>query len=129
MENKINIEKLREKVYKISYSELPLDSFFNDIEKNDNPKYNKELAYKDLELIVDKIYNLIEENEEYKNKETPIKTTGVETEPRAYYGMCDSCGSGIRLCQHYNSEKEKWIKECYCPYCGQKLDWSDEDEK
>lgn len=59
--------------------------------------------------------------QELIDKETPIKTTSAETEPGAYYGVCESCGSGIRLCQHYDNEKEKWIKECYCPYCGQKL--------
>lgn len=66
MEN-IDVKKLQEKVYEISYSGFPLDSFFNDIQQNDNPKYNKQLAYRDLELIVDKFYELS------KKEQTPTE--------------------------------------------------------
>ena len=102
------------------------DLNFKEIIKIHNTKMNK---YQEaLIRLVEGNYLTNREKKQFANilqelvdKETPIKTTSVETEPRAYYGMCDSCGSEIRLCQHYDNEKEKWIKECYCPYCGQKL--------
>lgn len=49
------IEELREKVYEMSNSMLPLNMFFNDIRDNPNENYDKELAYNDLMLIVDYI--------------------------------------------------------------------------
>lgn len=96
-------------------------------------KYQEALDYiKSIEVCPEECIYVADFDEvnilqELVDKETPIKTSGVETEPGAYYGMCESCGSGIRLGKHYDNEKEKWIKECYCLHCGQKLDWSSED--
>ena len=63
------ILELQKRIYAISYSGFPLDSFFNDIEKNDNPRFNKDLAYKDLKLIVDEIYKLKVKAKKYDEKE------------------------------------------------------------
>lgn len=46
-------EQLREKISEISNSEFPLIDFFNDIGRNKDPRYNKELAYQDIEKIYD----------------------------------------------------------------------------
>ena len=46
---------LREKVYDMSNGEFPLNTFFNDIRDNTSPTFNKELAYKDLNLIANHI--------------------------------------------------------------------------
>ena len=53
MEDK-EISNLRDRVYNISNSMLPLNTFFNDIRDNTNPNFNKEAAYKDLEIIVER---------------------------------------------------------------------------
>ena len=52
------IKKLQEKVYSLSFSGFPLDAFFNDIRDNQNPKFNKDLAYEDLKKIADEVYEL-----------------------------------------------------------------------
>ena len=51
-------KKLQEKIYSMSNSFLPLDMFFNDIRDTTNPRFNKEMAYKDLETIADYILDL-----------------------------------------------------------------------
>lgn len=63
----MNKEKLRERCYEMGNSQLPLDVFFNDITQNTNPRFNKLLAYCDLEKIVNHIENLKKENQELKN--------------------------------------------------------------
>ncbi len=50
--------ELREKVYSMSNSFLPLDRFYNDIELNSEKNYDKEKAYKDLEIVADFILDL-----------------------------------------------------------------------
>lgn len=54
------IDELQERVYAISYSKFPLDTFFNDIQNNQAPNFNKESAYEDLKLITDEFYRLRE---------------------------------------------------------------------
>lgn len=152
MTNK-EIQELKERIYNISYSGFPLDSFFNDIEKNDNPRFNKDLAYKDLKLIVDEIYKLKDKAKKYdeinrvylKNevmesadinaerlqqlyedmqtfidKATPKKTIKepiIKDRYRQYKNYCPIC------------KQELPILGDYCSYCGQAVDWSDEDDK
>lgn len=63
----MNKEKLRERCYEIGNSQLPIDVFYNDITQNTNPRFNKLLAYCDLEKIVNYIEDLRKENQELKN--------------------------------------------------------------
>ena len=117
------IQELKERIYDISYSGFPLDSFFNDIERNDNPRFNKDLAYKDLKLIVDEIYKLKDKAKKYDERETPKK---VKAEIMSDYVEC-----------HYVQSYEIYVcpvcglhlspTQNYCDRCSQKLDWSDED--
>ena len=58
--NKEEIKLLQERTYAISNSLFPLNTFFNDIRDNDNPRFGKDLAYQDLKLIVDEFYRLRE---------------------------------------------------------------------
>ena len=85
MTNK-EIQELKERIYNISYSGFPLDSFFNDIEQNDNPRFNKDLAYKDIKLIVDEIYKLKVKAKKYdeKEKSPTIKEVKKEWEELGY---------------------------------------------
>lgn len=51
-------KELEQKIYSMSNSFLPLDMFYNDIRDNKAENYNKEQAYKDLEIIADFILDL-----------------------------------------------------------------------
>lgn len=51
-------KELQDKIYSMSNSFLPLDVFFNDIRDNPVENYNKEQAYKDIEIIADFIIDL-----------------------------------------------------------------------
>ena len=73
--NSKEIEELREKVYKMSNSMLPLNTFFNDIRDNPNENYDKELAYNDLEIIVDRF-------EEYRKTNEKLNKRIIELEDK-----------------------------------------------
>lgn len=117
---KEEIKQLEERVYAIGSSLFPIDVFFNDIRDNKDPRYNKDRAYEDLKLIVDEIYRL-------RDKATPKKIKKpTSPEDFGYYScpVCDGC--------HYNPLDDttwKLSKANYCPDCGQKLDWSDDDDE
>lgn len=51
-------QELEEKIYSMSNSFLPLDVFYNDIRDNPIENYDKERAYKDIEIIADFIIDL-----------------------------------------------------------------------
>ena len=61
-------KNLQNKIYLMSNSFLPLDMFFNDIRDNKAENYDKEMAYKDLEIIADFILDLQQQLDE-KDKE------------------------------------------------------------
>lgn len=61
------IKDLREKIYSMSNSFLPLDVFYNDIRDNPIENYDKERAYKDIEIIADFIIDLQQQLEEKDN--------------------------------------------------------------
>lgn len=46
------IDDLRKLCYKYGNSYCPFDSFFNDVEHNQSPTYDRNQAYKDLYLII-----------------------------------------------------------------------------
>ena len=48
----MNIEKLKEEIYEMSNSLLPLSDFLNDIEINKDPNFDKQSAYDGLEKIM-----------------------------------------------------------------------------
>lgn len=54
----MNKQELQDKIYSMSNSFLPLDVFYNDIRDNPVENYNKEQAYKDIEIIADFIIDL-----------------------------------------------------------------------
>lgn len=111
---KEEIKQLEERVYAIGSSLFPIDVFFNDIRDNKDPKYNKDKAYEDLKLIVDEIYRL-------RDKTTPTKpiTKVVKGSYNPiYFHYCP-------VCNFFSVEKDY---ANFCPGCGQKLDWSDNDE-
>ena len=59
---------LREKIYSMSNSFLPLDTFYNDIELNSEKNYDKEKAFKDLEIVADFIQDLQKQLAKKDNK-------------------------------------------------------------
>ncbi len=61
-------KNLQNKIYLMSNSFLTLDMFFNDIRDNSAENYDKEMAYKDLEIIADFILDLQQQLAE-KDKE------------------------------------------------------------
>lgn len=48
-------------------------------------------------------------------KQIPKKAIGVKKYPNAINGKCPIC-------------ERKMIKTYYCPTCGQRIDWSNEDD-
>ena len=68
------IKDLREKIYSMSNSFLPLDVFYNDIRDNPIENYDKERAYKDIEIIADFIIDLQQQLEEKDKEIERLKT-------------------------------------------------------
>lgn len=64
----MEVEELKQKVYEISNCEFPLDSFLNDVLRNTNPRFNKEMALRDIEKICDTFNEFRKENEELKER-------------------------------------------------------------
>ena len=56
------MNKLKEKIFDMSNSQLPLDKFYNDILYNTDINYDKVNAFKDLERIADYIINMQKDN-------------------------------------------------------------------
>ena len=54
------IKELEERTYAIGWSGFPIDALFNDIRDNNNPRFNKDLAYQDFKKVIDEIYRLKE---------------------------------------------------------------------
>ena len=68
---------------------------------------SQDLPYKECNELCDIIYELVD-------KETPIKVVKWKlAQPET---RCAKCGAGLER------------KHDYCPNCGQRLDWSDNDE-
>ena len=82
----------------------------------------------DYDALVNKCKQLEKENQELKKRETPIILHGVGIEEDVFYGICDICGSTNRLAEHYDHKQQKWIKQGYCIHCGQKYDWSENND-
>ena len=59
---KEEIEELRRLCYEYGNSMCPISDFFNDIEQNTSPTYDKNQAYKDLWLIVLILLDYLKEN-------------------------------------------------------------------
>lgn len=138
---KEEIKQLEERAYAIGSSLFPIDVFFNDIRDNKDPKYNKDRAYEDLKLIVDEIYRLKELLKEYNVNETnirqillggnqakelldkatpkkPITKVAKGSYDPVYFHYCPVC--------KFSSVEKDYAN--FCPNCGQKLDWSDDNE-
>ena len=61
-----DLELLENKIYSMSNSFLPLDMFFNDIRLSNADYYDKERAYKDIEIIADFIIDLQQQLDKQK---------------------------------------------------------------
>lgn len=114
--NSKEIEELREKVYEMSNSMLPLNTFFNDIRDNPNENYDKELAYNDLSIIVDYIIyirNRLEKlEEELKNANKFIFNAGQQQ------AKSDSIIELVKLLNISVLEEKEDDELCYQIYCN-----------
>lgn len=115
----MNKEKLRERCYEMGNSQLPLDVFFNDITQNTNPRFNKLLAYCDLEKIVNYIEDLQKENIKLK-KVIEILDDKLDIKLEVYHnGGCTLNYKVIRNCiipnerclRYLEVEEYKLLKE------------------
>lgn len=66
-------KELQEKIYSMSNSFLPLDVFYNDIRDNNAENYDKEQAYKDIEIIADFIIDLQQQLDQQKAMYNELK--------------------------------------------------------
>lgn len=90
--------ELRDKIYDMSNSFLPLDMFYNDIEEMSKyPSFNKEYAFKDLEKIADFILDL---QSQLVEKDKIIKQLKLDL------GMFKSVNEFIN---HYGIEKAREV--------------------
>lgn len=124
------IKELEERTYAISWSGFPINTLFNDIRDNDHPRFNKYLVYQDFKKIIDEIYRLKDKAEKYDDKETPKKPIFVDTRFRKrgrLYGECSTLEECYK-CPNCNLHIFYDLPDYRCQYCGQALDWSDEDE-
>lgn len=67
------LETLRQRIYNISNSYFPLDSFFNDICNIKDNDYDKEQAYKDIEKICSLFEKLLKEQERKEKLENALR--------------------------------------------------------
>ena len=115
------IKELKERTYAIGWSGFPIDTLFNDIRDNNDPRFNKDLVYQDFKKIIDEIYILKDKAQKYDEKETPKKPK----RDRLYYncrnGECDK--TFIYHCPVCNFSSVEDMN--YCPECGQKLDFKE----
>lgn len=129
---KEEIKELEERTYAIGWSGFPIDTLFNDIRDNNNPRFNKDLAYQDFKKIIDEIYRLKDKAKKYDKKETskkPIKRQEVDKVVGEYVAYDCPCCKKEQIFKFKNVNKIVGFKAKYCHKCGQKLDWSDEDDK
>lgn len=66
------LEALRQRIYNISNSYFPLDSFFNDICNIEDKDYDKEQAYKDIEKICSLFEKLLKDQERKEKLEKAL---------------------------------------------------------
>lgn len=95
-------KELRDKIYSMSNSFLPLDMFFNDIEDIKDANYNKEQAYKDLEIVADFILDLQQQIEE------------ITDDTNVWYLLyCEQNAekSSNEINSDFNKRKEKYVVE------------------
>lgn len=124
---KEEIKELEERTYAIGWSGFPIDTLFNDIRDNNDPRFNKDLAYQDFKKIIDEIYILKDKAKKYDEKVTPKKPKS-----KLVYYNCRGENSDhyidyrCPVCNFGGLGKD-WSN--YCPECMQKLDWSDKDEE
>ena len=91
----------------------------------------EEEGFPDYDDINEALYEI----DELVNKETPMKVNKQTNKEKSYLtdvsyvyedvvlGKCPNCETYL----HEENEYGEIID--YCPYCGQRLDWSDTDEQ
>ena len=103
MENK----KLKQKIFEMSNSYLPLDMFYNDIRDNKQENYNKDLAFEDLAKITDFIIDLQDEN---KILHTALELMAME--------LMFKDDDSQRLYDDYGELKKDYIEKAKIYYKG-----------
>ena len=134
--------ELREKIYSMSNSFLPLDRFYNDIVLNTAENYNKESTFKDLEIISNFILDLqkqlaekdkeFEELKEWQQwyemwhkkfqKQIEDLTTELETyRPTKLHGNgqceCFKCKQEGRQAREWTDWCSRYKGHTYCDDC------------
>lgn len=105
------IKELEKRTYAIGWSGFPIDALFNDIRDNNNPRFNKDLAYQDFKKIIDEIYRLKDKAQKYDEKATPKKRVYVDTTPSiSSHFICPVCRTKVSPIG------------LYCDTCGQRLE-------
>lgn len=98
-------KKLRDKIYSMSNSFLPLDMFYNDIENMSKyPSFSMELAFRDLEKISDFILDL---QSQLAEKDKEIENITITHLDMLRYFIRHNSKQGIIL----SSDLEREIKE------------------
>lgn len=111
-------KKLRNKIYSMSNSFLPLDMFYNDIENMSKyPSFSKELAFRDLEKIADFLLDL---QSQLAEKDKIIKQLKLDL------GMFKSVnefinGYGIEKTREVLLQTEKTKNQDKISFCIEKL--------
>ena len=88
-------KELEKKIYSMSNSFLPLDVFYNDIRDNPVENYNKEQAYKDLEIIANFIIDLQSQLDQQKAMWNELKEWLVRVNQVYMNAGFFDCAGGI----------------------------------
>ncbi len=100
----LKIEEIKKILYKIA----------NTIKKLEEDNKERLMKYRETEKVVKKAY---EDLEELVERDTPKKIEYDDFEEPC----CPDCGE-VQCTNVYATNN------CFCPYCGQRLDWSDWSE-
>lgn len=95
-------KELEEKIYSMSNSFLPLDVFYNDIRDNPIENYDKERAYKDIEIIADFIIDLQSQLDHQKAR--------IEELEGQFAYECECNKQFVQLQKMWNELKE-WLEK------------------
>ena len=95
-------KELEKKIYSMSNSFLPLDVFYNDIRDNPIENYDKERAYKDIEIIADFIIDLQSQLDHQKAR--------IEELEGQFAYECECNKQFVQLQKMWNELKE-WLEK------------------
>lgn len=87
----------------------------------------RDLLNKKVREAVDLVKEACDKAKKYDEKETPKQPKSKRFYYNCHNGECDK--TFIHYCPICNFSSVEKNYANYCPNCGQKLDWSDEDDK